>query len=97
MSSLNDDVVSTEFTDTEHDEDAQTVVSSEDGSSIRTTPRYNLRDRARLPVPRYLLMTTESEPSSFEEAMNSHDGEKWLKSMEEKMSSLYENKIFQLT
>jgi len=59
--------------------------------------RYDLRDRAHLPVPRYLLMSIADEPNTYEEALNSTEREKWLQAMAEEMSSLQENKVFELT
>lgn len=69
---------------------------NEEGLAIPSN-RYNLRDRSSLPVPRYLLMSVVSEPSSYEEALKSPDKGKWVQAMEEELSSLYENKTFELT
>ena len=66
-------------------------------SLTQSHKRYNLRDRSSLPVPRYLLMSVVMEPNTFEEALQCPDREKWLSSMEEEMSSLKENKVFELT
>ena len=61
-----------------------------------TSPRYDLRDRTKMPPPKYYSLSAIQEPSSYEEAVSSPDKEKWIQAMDEEITSLKENNTWVL-
>ena len=43
-----------------------------------------------------VLIVDQSEPTSYQEAINSHDSEKWLEAMKSEMQSMYDNQVWTL-
>ena len=43
-----------------------------------------------------MLLTDGEEPENYQEAISCGDGQKWLESMQEEMSSLHENQTYDL-
>ena len=66
----------------------------------RTTSgrRYPLRETKAPPTyaNQYILLTDESEPECYEEAIADEHREKWLSTMQDEMESLHENYTYDL-
>ena len=43
-----------------------------------------------------VLIVDQSEPTSYQEAINSPDSEKWLEAMKSEMQSMYDNQVWTL-
>ena len=43
-----------------------------------------------------ILIVDQSEPTSYQEAINSPDSEKWLEAMKSEMQSMYDNQVWTL-
>ena len=43
-----------------------------------------------------MLIVDQSEPTSYQEAINSSDSKKWLEAMKSKMQSMYDNQVWTL-
>ena len=42
------------------------------------------------------MIVDQSEPTTYQEAMDSPDSEKWLEAMKSKMQSMYDNQVWNL-
>ncbi|RVW49151.1 Retrovirus-related Pol polyprotein from transposon TNT 1-94 [Vitis vinifera] len=56
----------------------------------------NEKKSTRYSNNKYVLLTDEREPKSFEEAMDHEHKHKWIEAMQDEMKSLYKNKTCQL-
>ena len=43
-----------------------------------------------------MLIVDQSEPTSYQKAINSPDSEKWLEAMKSEMQSMYDNQVWTL-
>ena len=66
-----------------------------EGTQVRRSERVRAPSR-RYPTSNYILLTSEGEPESFQEAQSHIDKANWQKAMEEEMNSLQKNQTYEL-
>ncbi|CAH1445295.1 unnamed protein product [Lactuca virosa] len=109
--SKNKDDVSTEEVDEEVDDADQEGVEpgelppldnsdplpevANEGTQVRRSERVRAPS-TRYPTSNYILLTSEGEPESFQEAQSHIDKANWQKAMEEEMNSLQKNQTYEL-
>ena len=66
-----------------------------EGTQVRRSERVRAPSR-RYPTSNYILLTSEGEPESFQEAQSHIDKANWQKAMEEEMNYLQKNQTYEL-
>ncbi|CAH1452534.1 unnamed protein product [Lactuca virosa] len=66
-----------------------------EGTQVRRSERVRAPS-TRYPTSNYILLTSEGEPESFQEAQSHIDKANWQKAMEEEMNSLQKNQTYEL-
>uniref|UniRef100_A0A2N9EGL1 Uncharacterized protein n=1 Tax=Fagus sylvatica TaxID=28930 RepID=A0A2N9EGL1_FAGSY len=91
-STIRDDVVVLDTPQDTINETNNTLVSHRSGRIIRPLGRFTFLGEAYEAI----LEITESDPKTYEEAINDIDPDHWLKAMDSKLGSMYSNKVWEL-